>query len=417
MEQIGPYTVNLQGDGFYSTGSSSAAIAAGVRNLYRDYYYNNSPVNGEGIVLSLGGFEADKQYDVTLWSYDADQIFTPTPTLWSPFGTTSGNPGSITNFATPYPTTLSDRSTTLQLTSSSGTLDIFGTSTGGGGGTRLNAVQVKDGATNLMALDFGRTSQPPSPVQTGFTGLGGEVAEPTFIQSVGAFTVSLEGQGFFHTTSGNENLVDASVRDFYRDYYFNNATTPGQGVKLTIDGVTPNTDYNLTLWTYDADNFSPTPTTWTPTGATTGPVGNVTNRQSPYPSSLAEYQTTIRVRSTTSSLVVFGTLTEGTGGTRLNGFELAVAPAGVDGDFNDNAVVDAGDYVVWRKNEGTANTLPHDPVGGTIGSQQYSIWRTNFGRTPGSGSAVSGSSVPEPDSLFLLLTIVYIARRARCGRK
>ena len=27
------------------------------------------------------------------------------------------------------------------------------------------------------------------------------------------------------------------MRDFYRDYYYNNATRTGKGVKLTVDGV------------------------------------------------------------------------------------------------------------------------------------------------------------------------------------
>ncbi len=314
-EAVGPYTVSLDGQGFFSTGGNANNIALGVRNLYRDYYYNNSTLNGEGIILGLSGFDPNKQYDVKLWSYDADQIFSATPTSWSPFGDTTGTSGTITNFATPYPTTINDYSTTLQISSTTGTLEIFGTTTGGSGGTRLNAVQVNDGATNLLALDFGRTSQPSSPVQATFTGLMGEVAQPTFSQTVGTLTVSLEGQGFFNTTSSNANLIDTGVRDFYRDYYSNNSITAGEGVKLTIDGIAPNTDYDLTLWTYDADNFSPTPTTWTPTGATSGPTGNITNIQTPYPTSLAEYSTTIRVRSTTSSLQLFGTTTEGTGGT------------------------------------------------------------------------------------------------------
>src|SRR6478735_7686510 len=96
FESVGPYSVSLDGEGFYSTGGNSSNIAVGVRNLYRDYYYNNSPVNGDGVVLSLGGFNPNHQYDVTLWSYDADNVGpfgTPTPTSWSPFGDTSGNSG------------------------------------------------------------------------------------------------------------------------------------------------------------------------------------------------------------------------------------------------------------------------------------------------------------------------------------
>ena len=40
--------------------------------------------------------------------------------------------------------------------------------------------------------------------------------------------------------------------------------------------------------------------------------------------------------------------------------------AGLTGDYNQNGTVDAADYVVWRKNQGTTNTMPNDLVGGTI---------------------------------------------------
>jgi hypothetical protein len=416
-ESIGPYSVSLDGQGFYSTGGNSNNIPSGVRNLYRDYFYNNSTINGDGVVLSLGGFDANKQYDVTLWSYDADNTFSSTPTSWSPFGGTTGNTGSITNFATPYPTTLNDFSTTLQLTSTTGTLNIFGTTTGGNDGTRLNAVRVKDGATSLLSLDFGRASQPSSPTQATYTSLAGEVAQPIFSQSVGVFNVSLEGQGFYNTTSSNAALVDPSVRDFYRDYYYNNSITPGEGIKLTIDGVTPNTDYDLTLHSYDADNFSPTATTWTPMAASGGTIGNVTNQQSPYPTTLTDYTTTVRIHSSSTSLQLLGTTTGGTGGTRLNGFELSVAAPGVNGDYNNNGVVDAADYVIWRKNSGTTNTLPHDPTGGTIGPQQYNTWRSHFGQSAaGSGSSLDGATVPEPAALALIaLGLVLISSLIRFG--
>lgn len=74
------------------------------------------------------------------------------------------------------------------------------------------------------------------------------------------------------------------------------------------------------------------------------------------------------------------------------------------GDYNNDGVVNAADYVVWRKNAGTSNILPNDPFGGVIGSSQYNMWRANFGSTfPGSGSG-GGSAVPEPASLAILLT-------------
>lgn len=69
------------------------------------------------------------------------------------------------------------------------------------------------------------------------------------------------------------------------------------------------------------------------------------------------------------------------------------------GDYNDNGIVDAADYVMWRKNVGQPpGTLPNDNMGVVIGDDQYSLWRSNLGNSLGSGSALSSSTVPEPDS-------------------
>jgi hypothetical protein len=59
-----------------------------------------------------------------------------------------------------------------------------------------------------------------------------------------------------------------------------------------------------------------------------------------------------------------------------------------NGDFNHDGTVDATDYVMWRKTDGS-------PAG-------YNAWRTNFGRTGGSGS-MSETTVPEPASLSLVI--------------
>jgi uncharacterized protein YjbI with pentapeptide repeats len=67
------------------------------------------------------------------------------------------------------------------------------------------------------------------------------------------------------------------------------------------------------------------------------------------------------------------------------------ALSAIPGDYNNNGVVDAADYVVWRKTDGT-------PAG-------YNVWRTHFGQTPGSGASTesSNAAVPEPATLALLL--------------
>ena len=88
---------------------------------------------------------------------------------------------------------------------------------------------------------------------------------------------------------------------------------------------------------------------------------------------------------------------------------------GFDGDYNDDGSVDAADYVVWRRNEGTTITLPNDPHGDVIDQDQYNTWRANFGLTSGSGStaAVVASAVPEPAALLL----VAFAAVSCCGTR
>jgi len=66
------------------------------------------------------------------------------------------------------------------------------------------------------------------------------------------------------------------------------------------------------------------------------------------------------------------------------------------GDFNSDGSVDAADYVVWRRTDGS-------PAG-------YNEWRANFGNSSGSGGF---ESVPEPSGfvLFTVATVLFACRR------
>jgi hypothetical protein len=82
---------------------------------------------------------------------------------------------------------------------------------------------------------------------------------------------------------------------------------------------------------------------------------------------------------------------------------IMAAPAGVPGDYNNNGVVDAADYVVWRNQLGTSTTLQNEVAGVTPGSvtnEDYTAWRARFGRTSGAGAgaALGAAAVPEPTS-------------------
>lgn len=150
---FGPYTVSLAFDpyhgsdytrvGFEDTAASSAAIDPSIRALYEDAAINNLDLDdGSGITLSIAGVTPNAQYSVKLWSYNADNVFYATPTLFSPVGTTAGTSGSVTQFALPLPTTLDDYSTTIQVSSTTTTLSIHAASTANYGGTRLNGFQL-----------------------------------------------------------------------------------------------------------------------------------------------------------------------------------------------------------------------------------------------------------------------------------
>jgi hypothetical protein len=87
------------------------------------------------------------------------------------------------------------------------------------------------------------------------------------------------------------------------------------------------------------------------------------------------------------------------------------------GDYNGNGVVDAADYVVWRKTLGSAAA----PAGsgadgnrnGLVTSGDYTFWQLRFGNSP--AGFASGSSVPEPATALLLLFAAPLAfyRRRR----
>ena len=85
--------------------------------------------------------------------------------------------------------------------------------------------------------------------------------------------------------------------------------------------------------------------------------------------------------------------------------------AGITGDYNFNGIVDAADFVVWRKNLNHSVTLNGDTTPDMVNAQDYTEWRTNFGRTSTSGAALT--SVPEPASVPLLL----LGMLAACSRR
>jgi hypothetical protein len=94
-------------------------------------------------------------------------------------------------------------------------------------------------------------------------------------------------------------------------------------------------------------------------------------------------------------------------------------------DYNHNGIVDAADYVLWRKTLGTAAVPPGSGADGnadgTVNAADYTLWLAHFGNPMGAGSGanLSTSAVPEPGACILLAIGALLAvapRRARVCR-
>jgi hypothetical protein len=120
-----------------------------------------------------------------------------------------------------------------------------------------------------------------------------------------------------------------------------------------------------------------------------------------------------------SFLVHYGAGSEfATNEIRLTEF-MATVTESVAGDYNQDGIVNAADYIVWRNHEGTEFDLPNrDPEAmGNIDQADYQFWVENFGNTSGSGSSIphsafripNSSAVPEPSGI-ILAAIALVSR-------
>jgi hypothetical protein len=89
------------------------------------------------------------------------------------------------------------------------------------------------------------------------------------------------------------------------------------------------------------------------------------------------------------------------------------------GDYNGDNVIDAADYVVWRKTLAAGGTeLLHDATPGVVNDDDYNFWKAHYGdMLEGGAGALASTPVPEPASLALTaaaLAALALAMRLRC---
>ncbi|QDU90808.1 hypothetical protein Pla175_42210 [Pirellulimonas nuda] len=94
-----------------------------------------------------------------------------------------------------------------------------------------------------------------------------------------------------------------------------------------------------------------------------------------------------------------------------------LASEGLSGDFNDDGVVDAADYTVWRDNLGGNEAVlnGNGDGSGTVDPGDYTTWKNGFGN-PAVGGASPGSAVPEPAAAVSLFVVLGgLLGRRTCG--
>jgi dextranase len=162
------------------------------------------------------------------------------------------------------------------------------------------------------------------------------------------------------------------------------------GVKLDLTLTGPDS-YDLLIWRFDeANDRSPQ-------------VYNIQGR-------------TLAGQGTIDSLALFQYDTTGSGiqsDVFFNYLSYLIAnAAALNGDYNQDGVIDAADYTVWRDAMAAGSTtLPNDPTPGTVDESDFEYWRVHFGETAGGAASIAASglaAVPEPATLCLC-TVVAIS--------
>jgi hypothetical protein len=107
--------------------------------------------------------------------------------------------------------------------------------------------------------------------------------------------------------------------------------------------------------------------------------------------------------------------------TLTNGWLRIGAAPGPVGDYNDNGIVDAADYVLWRDslNQIGPDLAADGNANNQIDPADYDVWRTHFGNASAAGVAAHSLAVPEPAMSTCLLSAVCLTmlpgRRPRRG--
>jgi hypothetical protein len=276
--------------------------------------------------------------------------------------------------------------------------------------TAVSAVNVGE------SLALGTPFAPPAPAQFG-DAIGEDLEFQYAVPAAGA-TPALNVAGIVEYVGGHNNLVltinpttgQAAIQNEsrYFDVAIDAYTIQSANARLRFADGQWNSldDQNVGTWE-QADNVSASRVTeFNPTGTTALPGGG--------------------------TVLNLGALVDIVGApVRADEFTFSysLVGGGAAGDYNENGVVDAADYVVWRNSMGNNTSLPNDDTAG-VGQDDYTRWRQNFGNTGGgAGGTMNGivvigtppaglggniSAVPEPTTIaaaVVVLSMILVLRQ------
>jgi hypothetical protein len=216
---------------------------------------------------------------------------------------------------------------------------------------------------------------------------GAVVTDPS-----GLFTLTPAPGFAVFTTSGlgSASAPFSALSSAYRvlldgaDYASNPSQTQFNGsITMTINGLADGKTYEFQWWFNDSRPFSTGPL-MASTGVTSVLLDPNTTDSA---GGLGQHIIGTFVADAATQDILFSTTGNAVG---HSGFQLRVLTA-ISGDYNDDHVVDARDYVLWRKFH-------------IHGAWGYTDWKTHFGETSGGSGSAFAPAVPEP-TLFSLLAI------------
>ena len=98
---------------------------------------------------------------------------------------------------------------------------------------------------------------------------------------------------------------------------------------------------------------------------------------------------------------------------------IGEAPPKLPGDFNNDGIVDAADYTVWRNNLGAAEWVLNGNGNGSglVDGEDYTLWKNKLGTASPTVLASTTNSVPEPTTLVGVVVVFAGLWRVRHGSR